>query len=404
MAFENKTVADIYSLIVQGLETEFNTTFRLLPKAFVRVLAKVLAGVYVSMYKVVGWSFLQQFVDYAVFEPVTVLGVTVRPLVEWGNLVGVGDPGDATAWEGTISVGVVAAGDYLQAGTQLKSALTGKIYLTKASVLLTGVSVSVDVICTEGGTAGNLAVGDTLSFVNNLGAVERDASVVSGVNGVDAETEDTYRNRVKARFKVQPQGGALADYRRWASEVPGVYQTYPYSDDQSSTGVIIYVAGDPAVYPNRLVPSSVLKAVGEACTYDPETGEQNRKPVGAVLDPDHDETYSNVKTVSVTKFDVEITGLSGIAAADFAGQAKSDIALYFDGREPWIRGLAVDNNKVDTISKNNIIGIVNELAIAVKASFSDITITKGGVTVTSYTLDWGELAALDHFYIDGVEY
>ena len=299
MAFENKTINDIYSLIVQGLEQEFNTTFRLLPKAFVRILAKVLAGVYISIYKVIGWTFLQQFVDYAVFEPVSVLGVTVRPLVGWGNLVGVGDPGDATAWEGIVAVDVVSSGDYLQAGTQLKSALTGKIYLTKASVLLSDGSVQVDVICTEGGSAGNLSAGDILSFVNNLGNVERDAAVVSGVPGIDAETEETYRNRVKARFKVQPQGGALADYRRWASEVPGVYQTYPYSDDQTSTGVIIYVAGDPDVYPGRIVPSSVLIAVGKACTYDPETGEQNRKPVGAVLDPDNDETYSNVKAVSV---------------------------------------------------------------------------------------------------------
>lgn len=404
MAFENKTINDIYSLIVQGLEQEFNTTFRLLPKAFVRILAKVLAGVYISIYKVIGWTFLQQFVDYAVFEPVSVLGVTVRPLVGWGNLVGVGDPGDATAWEGIVAVDVVSSGDYLQAGTQLKSALTGKIYLTKASVLLSDGSVQVDVICTEGGSAGNLSAGDILSFVNNLGNVERDAAVVSGVPGIDAETEETYRNRVKARFKVQPQGGALADYRRWASEVPGVYQTYPYSDDQTSTGVIIYVAGDPDVYPGRIVPSSVLIAVGKACTYDPETGEQNRKPVGAVLDPDNDETYSNVKAVSVTKFDVYLTGLTGISAADFAGQAKSDIALYFEGREPWIRGLAVDNNKVNTISKNNVIGIVNDLAISVKASFSDIDIKKAGVSVTSYTLGWGELAALDHFYIDGVEY
>ncbi|MBR4158961.1 MAG: hypothetical protein IKT97_02745, partial [Spirochaetia bacterium] len=103
-------------------------------------------------------------------------------------------------------------------------------------------------------------------------------------------------------------------------------------------------------------------------------------------------------------FDVYLTGLTGISAADFAGQAKSDIALYFEGREPWIRGLAVDNNKVNTISKNNVIGIVNDLAISVKASFSDIDIKKAGVSVTSYTLGWGELAALDHFYIDGVEY
>ena len=35
MAFENKTIEDVNNLIISSLESELNTKFRLLPKAFV---------------------------------------------------------------------------------------------------------------------------------------------------------------------------------------------------------------------------------------------------------------------------------------------------------------------------------------------------------------------------------
>ncbi len=406
MEYENKSISEIYGLIVAGLEQSFNTRFRLLPKAFITVLAKVLSGVFIILYKLNGWFFLQIFVNYAYFGNVTVQGKSINPLVEWGRLVGVGDPGEATQWQGAAEVEVVSGGTSLLSGTQLRSSVTGKIYLIENTVLLSGVTVSVQLLCTEAGTAGNLEIGDELQFVNPIGTVGRTAIVTSLVTkATDAETEVTYRERVKARFKSQPQGGALADYRRWASEVPGVYQTYIYTDDESPAGVIIYVAGDPDVYPDRIVPSSVLKKVGETCTYNPETGIQDRKPMGAVLDPDFNESYKNIRAVEVSDFDVYVIGLIGVDLADFTSQARANVKLYFMDREPYIRGLSTDNDKKNVITKVNVIGILNEVAIGLKSSFTSVDIKKDGVLIedAGYTLGKGELSELNHFYINGVE-
>ena len=109
---------------------------------------------------------------------------------------------------------------------------------------------------------------------------------------------------------VQPQGGALADYRIWAYDVAGVLQTYPYNDENSPGGVIIYVAGTTDLYPTRVPDSALLVAVGKACTYDPDTGAANRKPLTAILDPQGNETYPNVKAVNITHFNVYVTGLN----------------------------------------------------------------------------------------------
>ena len=45
MAYENKTVEYVYNLILTSLQEKFNNRLRLLPKAFIIVLAKVLSAI-----------------------------------------------------------------------------------------------------------------------------------------------------------------------------------------------------------------------------------------------------------------------------------------------------------------------------------------------------------------------
>lgn len=406
MAYANKTIDDIYTLIVSSLDSEFNTKFRLLPKSFVRIISKVFAGVYITLYKELGWFFLQMFVDTATFDTVEVLGKRIRPLVKWGELVGIGAPGAATYWEGKASAVVVSAGNYVESGRQLKSLLTNKIYIVKTSVLISGTAgakIALDLSCTTSGTAGNLVADDTLQLVNPLDGIEKTVTVTSvTTTATDSETETTYRERVKLRWRTQPQGGALSDYRKWSSEVSGVYQTFIYSDTESSSGVIIYVEPDPDTYADRVAPSDMLIAVGKACTYDSTTGEATRKPIGAVLDPSADGTYTNIKPCSITGFKVNITGASGDELASFSSSAKSNLTSYFNEREPFIRGLSVDNNRLDKITLNNLLGIINEIAIDKQVDFTTAEMSKkDGTAVTEYTLGKGELASLLEFSVNG---
>jgi uncharacterized phage protein gp47/JayE len=405
MAFENKTVSEVRDLLINSFQGKFNLVFRILPKSFVRIIATVFAGVYITLYKQIGWLFLQLFPETAYWDTVNILGKNVRPLVKWGILKGIGTPYTGSQWEGEIAVSVSHAGSPLPAGTQLKSDISGKLYITEEGITLKNETETLPVICMENGTAGNLEIGDTLSFVNPLGNVKK-ITVVTDIlkNGMDDETEGDYRNRVVNRYRMQPQGGSLADYRTWASEVPGVLNIYPYNDIDSPAGVLLYVSGTLAAFPDRIPSAAILIQVGEACTYDPETGKASRKPVTAVIDPDGNGSYSNVRAVEIIYFDIYITGLTGIAASEFAAAARPSIETYFMGREPYIRGLSNDDNKTNTVSKNNVSGIIDQIAVSLKAEFADAAMELDGETESSYTLGPGQLSELYRLFINGEEF
>lgn len=405
MAYENKTIDYVYNLLIQSFQDKFNQKLRLLPKSFVVVLAKVLAGVFVIPYKLAGWFYLQLFPDTASFGTVEVLGQTVRPLVRLGNLFGVGDPFGGTAWEGTASVETVLAGKTLMLGTQLKSDKTGLVYNVAANTPVEGDTVAFPVYCTQAGAGGALADGDVLKFVSPLGFVSREAAVTgTTANGTDGETEEHYRARVQSGYGPQPQGGSLTDYRTWAFDVAGVLNTYPYNDKNSPAGVLLYVAGSPDIYPDRIPDRGLCVAVGKACTYDPDTGKASRKPLTAVLDPAADETYANVMPVVVKTFDVYVTGLDGAGSGDFGDSVAGALKTYFDNREPYIRGLTDDIGRTDDVLRNAVIAVVSGVATSMQARFGTATIQLNGADVESYTLGQGELAALGDLYIDGVKH
>ena len=400
MAFENKTIEQVNNLIISGIEAELNTKFRLLPKSFIRVLAKVLSAVFITLYKQQAWIFLQMFVDTASFDEVEILGRKIRPLVMWGNLVGIGEPEGATQWQGKIKVEVASVNTYLDQGTQFVDPATGLIYITTQTVLLKNPFEEIAVKCAESGIAGNIEVDDELNVASPYFNIGKKAVVCEVTDkAVDEESESSYRSRVKSRWQVQPQGGALVDYRKWASDVSGVLQTYIYKDDDSAAGVLIYVVSDDE---SRIATPGMLKEVGEACSYDPVTGE-GRKPVTAVLDPGNDGSYGNVRACSISSFTVYVDDFEGNEIDSFKSSCKTNFGSYFLEREPFVRGLSVDNNRVDRISAVNLTSIANDIAEGVNGYFGKIRLEKNGEIITDYTLGKGELAKLEKLYVNGVE-
>ena len=385
MAYENKTVDYVYELLINSFQEKFNSRFRLLPKSFIVVLSKVLAGVFVILYKQVGWFYLQLFPDTASFETVDILGHTINPLVQLGKLFGVGEPTSGQTWEGRIAVSVVSEGRASTAGTQLKSERTGLVYLVNQTVTTENESVTVPVYCSQPGTAGNLEAGDTLKFVSPLGFVATSAIVTeSTLTGTDDESEEHYRS--------------------WAFDAEGVLQTYPYNGENSPGDVEIYVAGITDIYPDRVPDRALCVAVGEACTFDPETGIANRRPLTAILDPENDGTYLNIKPVSIVSVDVYVTDVTGIDPSDFGASFKSSLNTYLLGREPYIRGLSDDNNRTNVIQTNSLISIANTVATSLKGQFGTVTMQIEEITLANYMLGKGELSALGKLFVNGVEY
>lgn len=398
MALETRKISDINTLIINQLEAQIGKTVPILPKSFIRILAKVLSGTWIINYQAANWMFLQWFVSTACYCDITVLGKTINPLIEWGRLVGAGDPIPATQAQLEIDLVVNSIGETLYAGTQFISTLNNVIYITEENYTLSANPTTVQVTAVTAGIIGNIEVADVLTTVTTLGIIDNDAPVSSIVTtAIDQESETDYRKKVKERFSQQPQGGALADYRNWAADVAGVWQTYPYSGD-TPNDVLIFVAGDPDIYPDRIANSALLLAVGDAIDYDPITGDADRRPMGAIVDPDGDGSYTNITSITPVEFDVTITGASSIA---YNSEIKTDLEEYMLEREAYIQGLSRLPKK-DKITQSNIIGIVNSILNSNSETFLNAVIYESSVQTSSYTLNQGELAKLGTLTINGV--
>lgn len=400
MALSTPTTAQISANIIVQLEAALSQTIPLLPKAFSRVLAKVLAGVFVTLYKYAGFSLLQQFVATASMQETLVNGVLIRPLVEWGRLVDVGDPLGATQAELDVSVAVLTQTGALPGGTQLLYAATGVVYQTVAAVPLDAATVTVTVRASsdqassdqEGGdgsgTIGNLAPGAVLTFASKPAAVAQNATVTAAVvEGAEAELESVYRERVKLRFRRRPQGGAYADYQQWGTGVAGVRAIYPYTGAPGEVDVYVEaVEGDG-------VPSGALMlAVLAAIEFDPAefpspTGKANRRPANAAV---------NVLPIVRSEFDVEIAGLETNGSVDaeaVLAEMQEGLDEFFRARAPFIVGLSA-LPRLDRVTQGAVAGVVNEIAEANGASVATVILRRDGASVQQYALAHGELAKL----------
>jgi uncharacterized phage protein gp47/JayE len=373
------TTSEIYNNLIAQLEASLAQSVPIAPKSFLRVLARAVAAVFVILHKYANWMTLQQFVRYASFAETEVGGVVVSPLVEWGRLIGIGDPTPATRTEMIISITVENQTGTLPSGSQLRGVSNGIIYVTIGAVSLDSATVTAVVRATTAGTVGNLESGAEISFANPLANVGRVAEVLSvEVTGADAEDGEVYRQRVLDRFQKQPQGGALADYEQWGESVAGVLNVYPYPSDCPGQ-VDVYV--ESATEPDGIPTEAQLNAVLDAIEYD-EDGLASRRPVGALV---------NTFPINRLGFDVVVTGL----VSDDLAQVRLDIAdaveAYFLSREPYIAGLSVPPRR-DRITRSGVAGVVDDIVSADGGIFSDVTIELDSALVELYSLDAGEKA------------
>ncbi len=392
MSLQTPTTADINELIISGLEQSLNQTIPLLPRSFLRVLAKVLAAVFILLYKYGGFMFLQIFVSTATNEETTVNGRTIRPLTEWGRLIGVGDPTSATNAELTIEVTVENQTGTLPSGTQLIGSLNGVIYVTKSSIFLDAATKQVDVLAVNdqnggggAGAIGNLEPGDTMNFANPLPNVVRETVVIAQViTGADAEDTEIYRRRVVERFQKRPQGGAYVDYRIWAEEVEGIVRAYPYTSVFPGQ-VDVYSEATPesSGNPDGIPTPAQLQQVLESIELD-ENGLASRRPANA---------WVNSFAIVRTGFDVRVTGLNVANPSEVQDQITAATTQYFLDAEPYIFGLDIPPRR-DTITRSAIIGLVEDIVTAAAGTFSTafLTINATGESVENYTLGEGEKA------------
>lgn len=385
------TTQQISDNILSQMEVSLGKAAPFLPRMFIRPLAKALAAVFVLLYKFGGFIFLQMFVQTASWDPVQIGSRIIRPLVEWGRLIGAGDPTAATQAEISATVTVLNQVGSLPAGSQLIGALNQITYISTAAVLLDAPTVTVpcravadpaDPDSNGSGAVGNLDPGDALQFANPLKDVGRDAVVLTlDTTGADGETEQDYRQRVIDRFQAQPQGGAYADYRLWGAEVAGVRQIYPYTGAPGQ--VDVFVEADTSIDPDGIPPQSLLDEVLASIELN-EDGIATRRNANA---------YVNSLPIFRTGFTVEVLGLtvpSGLAAVK--AEITAAIELYFRNREPFVDGLTIPP-RLDRLRKNDLVAIVSEIVNNNNGQFTDVDFEKNtipGFPIQIYNLAQGE--------------
>lgn len=392
MSLSTPTTKEISDNIIAQLEASFSQTIPLLPKSFLRVLAKTLAAVFILLYKYAGFMFLQMFVQTASANETEVNGQTVSPLVLWGRLIGVGDPAAATKAELVIDITVENQVGTLPAYSQLLNANNGVTYITIGDVLLNAATVQATIRAASdqaggggAGSIGNLDPGATVTFANPLANVSRVATVDSqSVTGADAESTDAYRQRVIDRFQKRPQGGAYADYEEWGEEPAGILNVYPY------TGVY---PGQVDVYVEATVASSgsadgipttaQLEEVLDSIELD-DNGLASRRPAGALV---------NTYAISRLGFDVQVIGLTVDNSAQVQQDIEDAITEYFLDREPFIVGLSILPRR-DRITRSAVGGVVDGIVSAAGGIFSAVFVSRNTVNVELYALGTGEKAKL----------
>jgi uncharacterized phage protein gp47/JayE len=380
MTTPTKTATEISNTIISQIENELNQTIPLFPKAFNRVLAKTFGGVFVTLYKFAGFILLQMFVRTCSDKDMTVGGVTINPLREWGALVGLEKTlGDKAQY--TIEVDVLdQTGDTVQAGTQLIKSDTQSIYFTDAAFDLDAATKSVNVTAAETGTVPNLSVGDTIAFTSTPVPIGKDATVTAGITtGSNDETTEDFRQRVIDRFAARPQGGAYADYRIWGTENANVQSIYPYSGGEisgSGTGEVDLFIEAKTTYnepnPDGLADQPLIDDVIDNYIDIDQSGVATRRPVNVL-----------VNGASITRTDFE-TVISGLSPDTSENRSTIDEAVqdWFLGREPFIDGLDVPP-RLDTITVSSLSGTVGRVAEALGATINRVSIEELGTPLSA---------------------
>lgn len=392
MSLTTPTTKEISDNIIAQLEASLNQTIPLLPKSFLRVLSKALAGVFVLLYKYGGRSHLNQWVQTASAQDTDILGVTINPLKFWGRLIGVGDPTPATNAELLIDIIVTNQTGSLPSGSQLVNAGNGVTYITIGSVLLDAATVQATIRAasdqTGGGGAGaigNLDPGAEVSFANPLPNVARVATVDSQiVTGANEEDVEVYRQRVIDRFQKRPQGGAYADYELWGEEAAGIINVYPYTGAPGQVDVYSEATVASSGSPDGIPTTAQQEAVLNLINFD-DNGIANRRNANA---------FVNSYPITRTGFNVTVTGIAGVSdLAEVQSDVTDAVTEYFLSVEPFIAGLSVPPRN-DQLTRTRLSAIVEDIVTAAGGTFTSAIFNLESTSIAQdvYVLGEGEKA------------
>jgi len=352
------TTKEIKDQIVNDIESKINQTVPLLPKAFIRIFAAALAGVFTLTYKFGLWIYNQIFPQTADDQALNYLGERINVIRKSATQAIL--EAEDTGTNGTL----------IPAGTQYISS-NQVVYITQSDVTITGGIAVLSLLSLRSGEIGNLANGSTLNIVSPIANVDGIATVTDILTeGEDEENTEDYRDRVMERYQRRPQGGALVDYVIWAKEVAGITRAFAFRVSPGFVSVYPIEDNNPS---GRIPSQAKLDEVQDYIT-DP-----TRKPLQATI-----------FTVAMTEvlFIIEISNLAP-DTQEIRDAIDTNIEEFLFTRQP--RQFIDEEDPKDIISESLLISI----AIQSGAQTLDLVLKKGSTPLESYQLANNELALLD---------
>jgi hypothetical protein len=377
------TLSEIYTGIISDLETKYGSTIPTFGKSFLRALAGVQAGKIWLNYKVVGFTQKNIFADTADSE---LIGGTLE---RFGRVKLGRNPFPATAGEYVVSV-TGTAGAVIPTSTTFKSddnsASPGYLFVLDNPYTLTGTSDEITLRALTSGPESRLEVGNTLTVTAPIALVNASVEVTSeDVEPIEAESLEDYRRKVLDAYRLEPQGGAGADYRLWSFDVSGVRQAYPYAVSGNNNEINLYIESTIAASTDGKGTSSVmtLDNVRDAIEL-PQVNRPSRKPLGVF--------EINYLSIDVKDVSINISGFVGITPA-IETAIETSIIEELSNVRPFVSSIDILANKNDIFDTNKIISII--LSVAPGSQFGAVTMEVDSIPVSSFTFEGGDIPSLD---------
>lgn len=214
MPFQRPSLPEIETRVRADIEARMDGADTALRRAFLAVMARVLAGATHLLYGFLDWISKQVLPDTAEAEwlerHASIWGVTRK-----------------AATYATGSVTFTGANDKtIPDGTLLQR--SGAEFVTDSLATIAGGTATVTVTAVVAGAASNTVAAAKLKLASPIEGIQTEATIgVGGITaGTDQESDDGLRARVLERIQQPPHGGAAQDYETWALEVAGVTRAF----------------------------------------------------------------------------------------------------------------------------------------------------------------------------------
>ncbi|HDR9227797.1 TPA: baseplate J/gp47 family protein [Burkholderia vietnamiensis] len=341
MPFSRPTLSDLKAQVAADVQANLQGVSALLRNSVLRVITVVQAGLAYLHYGYLDWI-AKQAVPWT---------ATDEYIVGWGALKNVYQKG-ATEASGTATF-QGSAGRTIAAGTTVVRG-DGRTYAVQTSETVgSGGTVTVSVLDTQPGAAGNCDAGTVLSLGTAIPGIQSSGvAAIDFTGGADVESGDAFRARVIAAFQASPQGGDQNDYVLWATAIPGVSRAWCLPNGFGAGTVVVYFMMDSAESAHGGFPQGTNGvAAAEPRRAVMATGDQlivanaiyEEQPVTALV-------YSCAPIRD--PIDFTISGLSGASAATKSAVEAAISDVFFRKGAP--------GGTVDISDLNSSIGVVPE--------------------------------------------